>query len=142
MGSSLRGLLILFGVAAIVLGATGYSTTRDSIKDEGITFGTTRAIPRSPSTRDQWAGDQVRPAIRRVRSPRSCAHTLEALAPSVNPEARLLAIPSQRRSGRAMKTQRQGAETGRQGRRQRDGEDGERLHALDHSRDPPGLGPQ
>ena len=34
------GVLILFGVVAIFLGATGYNTTRDAIKDEGITFGT------------------------------------------------------------------------------------------------------
>ena len=31
---------ILFGVVAIFLGASGYTTTRDAIKDEGITFGT------------------------------------------------------------------------------------------------------
>ena len=34
-------ILIVFGVVAIVMGANGYSTVRDSLKDEGITFGDT-----------------------------------------------------------------------------------------------------
>ena len=34
------GVLILFGIVAIFLGVQGFTTTRDAIKDEGITFGT------------------------------------------------------------------------------------------------------
>jgi hypothetical protein len=53
------GLLIVFGVVAIVLGVTGFTTTRDAIKDEGITFGTADD-PAVAKYADQWAGEQVK----------------------------------------------------------------------------------
>lgn len=52
------GVLILFGVVAIFLGVTGYTTTRDAIKDEGITFGAADD-PAVAKYADQWAGEQV-----------------------------------------------------------------------------------
>jgi hypothetical protein len=52
------GVLILFGVAAIFLGVSGYNTTRDSIKDEGITFGTADD-PAVAKYAPDWAGEQV-----------------------------------------------------------------------------------
>ncbi len=52
------GVLILFGVAAIFLGASGYNTTRDAIKDEGITFGSADD-PAVAKHASQWAGEQV-----------------------------------------------------------------------------------
>ena len=52
------GVLILFGVVAIFLGANGYTTTRDAIKDEGITFGTADD-PAVAKYASQWAGEQV-----------------------------------------------------------------------------------
>jgi hypothetical protein len=52
------GVLILFGVVAIFLGVTGFTTTRDAIKDEGITFGTTDD-PAVATYAEQWAGEQV-----------------------------------------------------------------------------------
>ena len=52
------GVLILFGVVAIFLGASGYNTTRDAIKDEGITFGTADD-PAVAKYASQWAGEQV-----------------------------------------------------------------------------------
>jgi hypothetical protein len=33
------GLLVIFGVVAIILGVNAYNTTRDALKAEGITFG-------------------------------------------------------------------------------------------------------
>jgi hypothetical protein len=53
------GVLIVFGVVAIFLGATGFTTTRDAIKDEGITFGTTDD-PAVAQYAEQWAGQQVK----------------------------------------------------------------------------------
>jgi len=53
------GVLIIFGAVAIFLGVTGYTTTRDAIKDEGITFGTTDD-PAVAKYADQWAGQQVK----------------------------------------------------------------------------------
>ena len=52
------GLLILFGVVAIVMGVNGYNTTRDSIKAEGITFGSADD-PAVAKHAEQWAGEQV-----------------------------------------------------------------------------------
>ena len=52
------GVLILFGVAAIFLGVTGFTTTRDAIKGEGITFGTADD-PAVAKHAEQWAGEQV-----------------------------------------------------------------------------------
>jgi hypothetical protein len=52
------GVLILFGVVAIGLGVNGYTTTRDAIKDEGITFGSADD-PAVAKYADQWAGEQV-----------------------------------------------------------------------------------
>ncbi|MGH3135440.1 MAG: hypothetical protein ACRDPV_02950 [Gaiellaceae bacterium] len=53
------GVLILFGAVAIFLGVTGFTTTRDAIKDEGITFGTTDD-PAVAKYAEQWAGEQVK----------------------------------------------------------------------------------
>jgi len=52
------GVLILFGIVAIFMGVTGYNTTRDAIKAEGITFGSTDD-PAVAKYADQWAGEQV-----------------------------------------------------------------------------------
>jgi hypothetical protein len=52
------GLLIVFGVVAIFMGINGYNTTRDSIKAEGITFGSADD-PAVAKYADQWAGEQV-----------------------------------------------------------------------------------
>ena len=52
------GVLIVFGVVAIFLGATGFTTTRNAIKDEGITFGTADD-PAVAKHAEQWAGEQV-----------------------------------------------------------------------------------
>src|SRR5262245_51076458 len=52
------GVLILFGVVAIIMGASGYNTTRDAIKAEGITFGTADD-PAVAKYAEQWAGEQV-----------------------------------------------------------------------------------
>jgi hypothetical protein len=52
------GLLILFGVVAIIMGVSGYNTTRDAIKAEGITFGTADD-PAVAKYAEQWAGEQV-----------------------------------------------------------------------------------
>ena len=52
------GVLIVFGVVAIFLGVTGYTITRDAIKDEGITFGSADD-PAVAKHASQWAGEQV-----------------------------------------------------------------------------------
>jgi hypothetical protein len=52
------GVLILFGIVAIFMGVSGFNTTRDAIKGEGITFGTTDD-PAVAKYADQWAGEQV-----------------------------------------------------------------------------------
>jgi hypothetical protein len=52
------GALILFGVVAIFMGVNGYNTTRDAIKGEGITFGSSDD-PAVAKYADQWAGEQV-----------------------------------------------------------------------------------
>ncbi len=51
-------VLILFGVAAIALGANGYTTTRDALKNEGITFGSADD-PAVAKHASGWAGEQV-----------------------------------------------------------------------------------
>jgi hypothetical protein len=53
------GVLILFGIAAIALGVNGYMTTRDAIKDEGITFGSADD-PAVAKHASQWADEQVK----------------------------------------------------------------------------------
>ena len=53
------GVLILFGVVAIIMGVNGYNTTRDAIKGEGITFGTADD-PAVAKYAEQWAGQQVK----------------------------------------------------------------------------------
>jgi len=52
------GVLILFGVVAIFMGANGFNTTRDAIKGEGITFGAADD-PAVAKYAEQWAGEQV-----------------------------------------------------------------------------------
>src|SRR5574338_823237 len=52
------GLLIAFGVAVIVLGAWGFSFTRDHIAREGITFGPA-TDPAVQKHAEQWAGEPV-----------------------------------------------------------------------------------
>lgn len=72
------GVLILFGIAAIALGVGGYTTTRDAIKDEGITFGSADD-PAVAKHASQWAdeqvttGDQARAFAKIMRE-----HTLES----------------------------------------------------------------
>lgn len=72
------GLLILFGIVAIVLGVTAFTTTRDAIKDEGITFGAADD-PAVAKHASQWAGelvttgDQARAFAKVMRE-----HTLES----------------------------------------------------------------
>jgi hypothetical protein len=79
IGGFMAGVvLILFGVAAIFMGASGYSTTRDSIKNEGITFGTSDD-PAVAKYASQWAGDQVKTGDQaRAFAKVMRAHTLEA----------------------------------------------------------------
>jgi hypothetical protein len=50
--------MILFGIVAIFMGVTGFNTTRDAIKDEGITFGAADD-PAVAKYAEQWAGEQV-----------------------------------------------------------------------------------
>ena len=72
------GLLIVFGVAAIFMGVNGYNTTRDSIKGEGITFGTADD-PAVAKYAEQWAGQQVKTGDQaRAFAKVMRMHTLEA----------------------------------------------------------------
>src|SRR3990172_11322773 len=58
-GGFLAGaVLIVFGVVAIFLGVTGYTTTRDAIKAEGMTFGS-EDDPAVATYAEKWAGEQV-----------------------------------------------------------------------------------
>jgi hypothetical protein len=72
------GVLIVFGVVAIALGVNGYTTTRDAIKGEGITFGSADD-PAVAKHASQWAdeqvttGDQARAFAKIMRE-----HTLES----------------------------------------------------------------
>jgi hypothetical protein len=52
------GLLVIFGIVAIVLGVNAYNTTRDSLKAEGITFGSADD-PAVQKYAEQWAGKPV-----------------------------------------------------------------------------------
>lgn len=52
------GVLIVFGIVAIFMGVNGFNTTRDALKDEGITFGTTED-PAVAKYAEQWAGEPV-----------------------------------------------------------------------------------
>jgi hypothetical protein len=60
IGGYLSGaVLILFGVATIALGVNGFTTVRDSIDQEQITFGTADD-PAVAEHAEQWAGEQVK----------------------------------------------------------------------------------
>jgi len=52
------GVLILFGIVAIVMGVNGFNTTRDALKDENIVFGSADD-PAVAEHAEQWAGEQV-----------------------------------------------------------------------------------
>lgn len=71
------GLLIIFGVVSLILGVNAYNTTRDSIKAEGITFGSADD-PVVQKYASEWAGqpvetgDQARAFAKIMRE-----HTLE-----------------------------------------------------------------
>jgi hypothetical protein len=52
------GVLILFGIVAIFMGVSGFTTTRDSIKQENIVFGSADD-PAVAEHAEQWAGEQV-----------------------------------------------------------------------------------
>ena len=72
------GLLIVFGIVAIFMGVNGYNTTRDSIKGEGITFGTADD-PAVAKYAEQWAGQQVKTGDQaRAFAKVMRTHTLEA----------------------------------------------------------------
>jgi len=59
IGGFIAGIvLVVFGAVAIFMGATGFTTTRDSIKQEGITFGP-KSDPAVAKYASQWAGQQV-----------------------------------------------------------------------------------
>ena len=51
-------VLILFGIAVIGLGIWGFTTTRESIKEEGIVFGPA-SDPAVAEHAEQWAGEPV-----------------------------------------------------------------------------------
>ena len=60
IGGFLAGaVLIAFGTVAIFLGVNGFTTVRDSIKQEQITFGTADD-PAVAKYAEQWAGEQVK----------------------------------------------------------------------------------
>jgi len=74
------GVLILFGIVAIFLGVQGFTTTRDAIKNEGITFGTADD-PAVAKYAEQWAGEQVTTGDQaRAFAKIMREHTLEASA--------------------------------------------------------------
>jgi len=52
-------VLIAFGVVSIFLGVNGFTTVRDSLKQEQITFGTVDD-PAVAKYAEQWAGQQVK----------------------------------------------------------------------------------
>jgi hypothetical protein len=59
IGGFLAGaVLIAFGAVAIFMGVNGFTTVRDSIKQEQITFGSADD-PAVAKHADQWAGEQV-----------------------------------------------------------------------------------
>jgi hypothetical protein len=53
------GVLILFGIIVIALGIYGFTFTRDSIEEEGITFGSIED-PAVAEHAEQWAGETVK----------------------------------------------------------------------------------
>jgi hypothetical protein len=60
IGGFLAGaVLIAFGAVAIFLGVNGFTTVRDSIKQEQITFGSADD-PAVAKYAEQWAGEQVK----------------------------------------------------------------------------------
>ena len=79
IGGFLAGaVLIVFGAVAIFMGVNGYTTVRDSIKQEGITFGTSDD-PAVAKYADQWAGQQVKTGDQaRAFAKIMRMHTLEA----------------------------------------------------------------
>jgi hypothetical protein len=71
-------VLIAFGAVSIYMGATGFTTVRDSIKQEQITFGAADD-PAVAKYADQWAGDQVTTGDQaRAFAKIMRTHTLEA----------------------------------------------------------------
>jgi hypothetical protein len=59
IGGFLAGaVLIAFGAVAIFMGVSGFTTVRDSIKQEQITFGSADD-PAVAKHAEQWAGEQV-----------------------------------------------------------------------------------
>ena len=55
------GVLILFGIVAIFLGVNGFTTTRDSIKDENIFFSTQEdGDEATDKYASAWYGEQVK----------------------------------------------------------------------------------
>jgi hypothetical protein len=59
IGGFLSGaVLIVFGIVAIILGVNAFTTTRDAIENEGITFGSADD-PAVAEHAEQWAGEQV-----------------------------------------------------------------------------------
>ena len=72
------GLLIVFGVVAIFMGVSGFNTTRDAIKTEGITFGSADD-PAVAKYAEKWAGEQVTTGDQaRAFAKVMRAHTLES----------------------------------------------------------------
>src|SRR4026208_859656 len=51
-------VLILFGVVALIMGVSGYNTTRDALRAEGIPCGAADD-PAVAKYAEQWAGEQV-----------------------------------------------------------------------------------
>jgi hypothetical protein len=59
IGGFLAGaVLVVFGVVAIAMGASGFTTVRDSIEQEGIVFGPVED-PAVAEHAEQWAGEPV-----------------------------------------------------------------------------------
>jgi hypothetical protein len=72
------GVLILFGIVAIFLGVNGFTTVRDSIKQEQITFGSADD-PAVAKYAEKWAGQQVETGDQaRAFAKIMRTHTLEA----------------------------------------------------------------
>ena len=72
------GVMILFGIVAIFMGVNGFSTVRDSIKQEQIYFGQS-SDPAVAKYADQWAGQQVKTGDQaRAFAKIMRVHTLEA----------------------------------------------------------------
>jgi hypothetical protein len=53
------GVLVVFGAVSIALGVNGFTTVRDGIEQENITFGTADD-PAVAKYAEQWAGEQVK----------------------------------------------------------------------------------